>query len=80
MLLDSLEYYATLSQAEEDPDHGVQNVDSAIRNLALIGVAIPQAYLQIVRSSSVLAAASHCRFDIQVPHAVEVRGLLNPVV
>ena len=40
MLSDSLEHYASLSQAEKSSHHGVQNIDSAIRNLALIGVAI----------------------------------------
>lgn len=40
MLLDSLDYYASLSQVGKGSDHGIQNIDSAIRNLALIGVAI----------------------------------------
>lgn len=40
MLFDSLDYYMSLSQAGSSSDDGVQNIDSAIRNLALIGVAI----------------------------------------
>ncbi len=40
MLSDSLEHYASLSQAEKSLHSGVHNIDSAIRNLALIGVAI----------------------------------------
>ena len=40
MLSDSLEYYASLSQAGKNPHNGVQNIDAAIRNLAFIGVAI----------------------------------------
>ncbi len=40
MLSDSLEYHASLSRAGKNSHNGVQNIDSAIRNLALIGVAI----------------------------------------
>ncbi|KAK4118023.1 hypothetical protein N657DRAFT_558118, partial [Parathielavia appendiculata] len=40
MLFDSLEHYASLSQDSKSSHHGVRNIDSAIRNLALIGVAI----------------------------------------
>jgi len=40
MLSDSLDYYATVYRTSTDSDKGIQNIDSAIKNLALIGVAI----------------------------------------
>ena len=40
MLDDSLEYYAGLAENDAASDGGIQNIDSAIKNLALIGVAI----------------------------------------
>ncbi|KLU91872.1 hypothetical protein MAPG_10821 [Magnaporthiopsis poae ATCC 64411] len=40
MLSDSLDHLADLSEKGQNTDDGIQNVDSAIRNLALVGVAI----------------------------------------
>lgn len=40
MLDDSLEYCAELSESDGNYDEAIQNLDSAIRNLALIGAAI----------------------------------------
>ncbi|KAL8304625.1 hypothetical protein RB597_004265 [Gaeumannomyces tritici] len=40
MLSDSLDYCASPSQANKSSYDGIQNIDSAIRNLALIGAAI----------------------------------------
>jgi hypothetical protein len=40
MLADSLDYYTGLAETEANSDGAIQNLDSAIKNLALIGVAI----------------------------------------
>lgn len=40
MLADSLDYLASLSETDVNFDRGIQNLDSAIKNLARIGVAI----------------------------------------
>lgn len=40
MLSDSLDYYKDLPQAGTSSHNGVRNIDSALKNLALIGVAI----------------------------------------
>jgi len=40
MLADSLDYYASLVGLASGSDKSIQNIDSAIKNLALIGVAI----------------------------------------
>lgn len=40
MLSDSLDHLANLSEKGQNSDDSIQNVDSAIRNLALVGVAI----------------------------------------
>lgn len=40
MLADSLDYYAGIVEDETNHDGAIQNLDSAIQNLALIGVAI----------------------------------------
>lgn len=40
MLADSLDYYTGLAETDANADGAIQNLDSAIKNLALIGVAI----------------------------------------
>lgn len=40
MLADSLDYYTSLAKTDANFDGSIQNIDSAIKNLALIGVAI----------------------------------------
>ena len=40
MLADSLDYYTGLAENDANSDGAIQNLDSAIKNLALIGVAI----------------------------------------
>lgn len=40
MLADSLDYYASLAETDTKYDGSIQNLDSAIKNLALIGTAI----------------------------------------
>jgi hypothetical protein len=40
MLADSLDYYAGLAETDASSDGAIRNLDSAVKNLALIGVAI----------------------------------------